>query len=249
MTRRAGWSLPRVAITAIALAVGVATACGYEGRSLDLFPSVPLAGDLGRCSAELECPMNRPFCAEGLCVECRSDGECRGNKPACLAGACVTCSGPEHCPLGSACNVAADRCAPACERVEDCTLREQLSCDVERGFCVECLDDATCVDPARPACDRPAGQCVACNDDGDCSGRQRACDPIRHQCVECLDASHCGGLVCDTERQRCAECSRDADCPGGTFCDPMGRCQPDCSGDAGAADAGRPGAACMSPRP
>jgi Cys-rich repeat protein len=217
----------------------VAGACSYDGRSLDLFPTGELSSEIARCSGAADCPTDRPFCSGGLCVECLSDAECRGNKPACLAGVCVTCSGPEHCPAGSACNVAAERCAPACRSAEDCSGAQGL-CDMTQGFCVECLEGSDCNAPDRAACERPAGQCVACNSDGDCSGMRPACDTIRHQCVECTSAEHCAGLICDSERQRCAQCSRDADCASGTRCDPMGRCQEDCSANAADAAVCRP---------
>lgn len=209
-------------VAASSAALLLAGACGYEGRSLDLFPSAALLGDIARCASAIDCPDNRSFCAEGLCVECLSDAECSGNRPACLAGVCVTCSRPEHCPAASFCNVAAQRCAPACGDAAVCS-GATATCDLEQGFCVECLTDGDCPEPGRPACDRPAGQCVACTGAEHCSGARPVCDPARHQCVEC---------------------SGEADCAGGGRCNAMRRCQRDCTADAG--DAG-----CMTrpPRP
>jgi Cys-rich repeat protein len=228
-------ALRHLLLGASASAIGVAAACGYEGRSLDLFPRRNLVGDVAPCNSALDCPDNRPYCTGGLCVECLSDAECRGNRPACLAGVCVTCTGPEHCPEGSACNVAGDRCAPVCRGDGGCAGATPR-CDDSRGFCVECVDDAECTTRERAVCDTAAGQCVACNSDDECSGRTPACDRARHQCVECTDPSYCDGLACDNER-RCVECNRDADCPGGGRCDPMGRCEGGCASDA-AEDAG-----------
>jgi hypothetical protein len=198
-------------IAASSLALVLASACGYEGRSLDLFPSVALDGDLARCTSADDCvDDNRGLCVEGLCVECRSDVECGGNKPACLAGVCVTCTGPEHCPAQSACNVAAQRCAPACGDAAACS-GPTANCDVRQGFCVECVGDSDCPEPGKPACDQPGGQCVECTRPEHCTGARARCDLTRHQCVEC---------------------SADDDCAGGGRCDAMGRCQPGCIGDA-----------------
>jgi hypothetical protein len=195
-------------IAASSLALSLASACGYEGRSLDLFPSAMVDADVSRCSSADDCPDNRGLCVEGLCIECLSDTECSGNRPACLAGVCVTCTGPEHCPDDSACNVAAQRCAPACGDAAACT-GPRPTCDVAQGFCVECVSDGDCPEPGRPACDRPGGQCVECTSAEHCTGARARCDLSRHQCVECSSAD---------------------DCAGGGPCDAMGRCQPGCMG-------------------
>ncbi len=211
MTHGVKAPLARAWVTASSLALGLASGCGYEGRSLDLFPSAALDADLTRCTSAAACPANRAFCAEGLCVECLSDAECGGNKPACLAGVCVTCSSAEHCPSDSACNVAAQRCAPRCGDAAACS-GATATCDVARGLCVECVSDGDCLAPGRPACERAAGQCVACTGDEHCSGAR---------------------VTCDRARQQCVECGRDADCANGGRCDAMGRCQQGCTGDAG----------------
>lgn len=197
-------------IAASSLALVLASACGYEGRSLDLFPSVTLDGEVSRCSSAVDClDPERGLCVEGLCIECLSDAQCRRNRPACLAGVCVTCTGPEHCPVANVCNVAAQRCAPACGDAAACS-GQTATCDVRQGFCVECVSDVDCPEPGRPACDQPAGQCVECTGAEHCTGARARCDLSRHQCVEC---------------------NAGADCADGGSCDAMGRCQPGCMSD------------------
>lgn len=229
---------------ATSLAFALASACGYEGRSLDLFADAVLEGDIARCTRDVDCFDDRPLCVEGLCVQCLSDAECSGNRPACLAGACVTCTGPEHCPAEGACNAALQRCATACgDDRPPCTGRT-ATCDFARGFCVECVSDDECPEPGRPACDIAAGQCVACTRAEHCSGALDECDLSRHECIECRVDADCGSAGRCERSGRCQPGMVEMEPPGATPCDPAGPCSPECTN--GAADAG-----CMPgpPRP
>lgn len=191
-----------VALCAL-LAGGAVVGCGYEGRSLDLFPERADPAAAARCGGPGDCPDNRPLCTAGLCVECLSDADCRAGRPACVRGVCVTCSGPEHCPEGSTCNVAAERCAPSCEQTGDCG-GATASCDLARGFCVECAESAECTRPDRPVCEPEAGRCVECIEDVECLDPARpACAPARNRCEACNRDEHCPGSSCELARGAC----------------------------------------------
>jgi hypothetical protein len=227
-------------------ALVLASACGYEGRSLDLFPTAVLDGDLARCARDNECPDKLPFCVEGLCVECVSDAECTDKNPACLAGVCVACTGPQHCPDEGACNASLQRCATACGEGLPACSGPTATCDLTRGFCVECVSDDNCLEPGRPACDLAPGQCVACTSADHCSGAADECDLTRHECIECrVDADCTNGGRCERSG-RCEPGMVEMETPPPVVgpCDPAGPCQPECT--MGVADAG-----CMPgpPRP
>ena len=90
-------------------------------------------------------------------------------------------------------------------------------CNVNTGYCVECLESAHCTDPARPACSS-AGVCVECATAGQCASIDTpAC--LNGSCSACTADAQCSRFastpVCDATEGRCTtECTDDADCAG-----------------------------------
>jgi hypothetical protein len=64
--------------------------------------------------------------------------------------------------------------------------------------CVECMQDADCMEANAPMCDSEDFECIGCRTDADCAGQE-------------------GGAFCYDDR--CAECAEDIQC------DPLEHCE------------------------
>lgn len=218
-----------VARIALLLAGGACCCNLYEGRSLDVFAEAVEPG--AECRDDLQCPRERAYCARGACVECVVDTDCREpRKPACVGNTCVECRSASDCAMNEGCNDVLSACAPACDSPSGCAGQRASRCSNELDVCVECLSDADCTEPRRPACDR-GGVCVECLGDTHCTPDRPSCRLSTRSCVECTDSSQCGdGRVCDARDARCVECSSDADCENGTCDTERRRCEAPCAG-------------------
>jgi len=102
--------------------------------------------------------------------------------------------------------------------------------------CTECVSDAECTDPGKPACVLgkcrecgPEASCGAaqacfprdakcetrCEIDGDCPGDAPICLTDSGVCVGCRTSDDCsstGAPICEPVRAQCAECASSADC-------------------------------------
>jgi Cys-rich repeat protein len=86
------------------------------------------------------------------------------------------------------CNETLGVCTAACQNDAMCTAGDIDQCDMNGGFCVECLNNNDC--PGGDVCHPDSGVCGECADDADCGGN-RVCDPTTAQCVECRDRTQC----------------------------------------------------------
>lgn len=135
---------------------------------------------------------------------------------------------------------------------DDQCIVANLHCELGAGRCVECLENADCTDPSRPACDLPHHACVecetsdscapgfacvrdghrcvkACDTVADCPTGFADCEPETHLCEQCEFRSDCesvvGAPVCDARSSACVECVSNADCVAPQKCDrAMSRC-------------------------
>lgn len=118
---------------------------------------------------------------------------------------------------------AASATAPlgSCAAEGECPLA--LHCEVPRGRCVECRDDADCGSGDRRVCDLAAGRCVECRADSDCEDRER-CELATRVCVDrCSVDRPCARGTCEQATGRCVECATDAECAPGA-CSATGTC-------------------------
>jgi hypothetical protein len=169
----------------LALLSAVASgACG-ETRTLDLFskkeaempPPAPLPS--AACGVTAMCPVERSVCLDGQCVQCAEDVDCTA-KHACVANTCVECTTDEHCPMKKVCDTVAGSCTEPCTAPESCKDMNRKVCDVERAWCVQCLQHTDC-------------------------DATHVCDPARSVCVGCVSNTDCGDSgVCDVERSECS---------------------------------------------
>ncbi len=196
-----------------------------------------------------KCVANSKSCdSGGNQVVCSADGStetqtaCPMDRPICSAGNCVQCTGKDQCPSGGDCS------DPVCnanfcdldpvDRYEPCTGGY---CD-GTGSCRQCLNDDHC--PDQDDCNtgscNASKQCIqtandpgdACNDNGghlcDGNGSCVACIPSNlNFCPDvgdCYDKT-CSGNVCDQRAKSSGSCNEN----GGIVCDGNGRCV-ECNG-------------------
>ena len=145
-------------------------------------------------------------------VACAADGDCRMARLHCdLAGdrTCVECVTDDHCStVGGAAGGAAGG----------------LRCDTKARRCVACLTPAQC--PATQTC--VAGRCIStCVEDAipaTCAAGTK-CESGLCAACETDNANPCSGTpatpYCLASPQICVACRGDADCAGGTRCDPV----------------------------
>lgn len=151
-----------VCISALALMVG---ACGTEGvpggdgGSGGLSPGGAGGGGSGgsgggaECATHVECPDERPECAEGRCQACTEDASCEG-RGFCETetGLCVECLRDEHCEGdGAEC---VDNVCIECRANEDCP-----SGLCSQGKCQPPLPCSNGECPEGFACQRTTNQC------------------------------------------------------------------------------------------
>ena len=178
-------SSPLVWLSLSLLSALVTSACG-ETRTLDLFPKkaaptpLPLPPPGAACGASAMCPAERSVCSAAQCVQCAEDSDCGGALRACVANTCVECAANEHCPMKKVCDLGIQRCTEPCTATEPCNDKNRAVCDVNRAWCVQCLQDADC--DAKHVCDTTRSECVGCMSNTDC-GDAGACDVERSECT------------------------------------------------------------------
>jgi len=99
---------------------------------------------------------------------------------------------------------------PACVPPVDCDNAcsgATPHCDVNTGYCVECLEAAHCPDPTKPACSSD-GVC-GCTVDADCGGK--SCAVLDGVCTTTTPLSV----------QTCEPCRSDSECVADHRCVPM----------------------------
>eukprot|EP01127_Copromyxa_protea_P004479 TRINITY_DN1433_c0_g1_i1.p1 TRINITY_DN1433_c0_g1~~TRINITY_DN1433_c0_g1_i1.p1 ORF type:complete len:928 (-),score=122.14 TRINITY_DN1433_c0_g1_i1:168-2951(-) len=179
--------------------------CVFDGGEKEGEP-VCRDGICTGCTSNSQCPLYRPTCgADGICFHCALAGCIGASAPNCLAetGLCVaTCTLDEHCQ---------DECNPYC--------------NLEKGCCVECLENEHCphqnwegVRTSFEVCSALTDTCVAgCLHDVDCEDSEDgpACSPTESKCVGCLYDSHCEDdedyPVCDSHQQICVASVHDGE--------------------------------------
>ena len=145
-----------------------------------------LMNTCAECVVNSDCPY-RMICAGNTC-SCTSDAQCDSPQPYCYEGRCQSCPGSttighgvcSSTIVGGTCQLREStsevyRCVE-CETASDCGgaacvdgscscmshgCADGLYCDKVTEKCVECLQDAQCMDPEAPYCG-PLGQCVQC---------------------------------------------------------------------------------------
>jgi hypothetical protein len=165
------------------------------------------AGDGSGSCPEVVCPVERPVCLAGACVECGQDGDC--TDPArgfCSGNACVDCR------TGGAAACAASG------RV----------CDPATGGCAECLETAHCKTPGKAFCANKI--CVGCVEAGAgvCKAPSGVCDPASGACVECTASATCTDAKAPfCSGNRCVGCGQAAPQTCGALVAARPVCAPD----------------------
>lgn len=143
--------------------------CG-ETKTLELFPKpqpvMPASPSGEACGEELQCPPERPVCAEDACVQCVEDRDCKGAKGTCTNHTCVECRTDEQCPRDKVCFTEVGRCTEPCSEMADCGDKGRPRCAMDRGVCVPCLVAEDC--KMDQVCDEREWRCVACAPPGNC---------------------------------------------------------------------------------
>ena len=142
-------------------------------------------------------------CPFGACQECVNDNQCPDWQPHCsksFGNVCVQCDDEFGCHPSERCNLSIGRCAPVCERDDDCGGR---LCDPILKACVPCSAHEQCLSDQNENTRRCVfGRCSECADSLDCpSGPREICN-----------------------NGRCAECEFDADCDFDQHCE-QGTCE------------------------
>ena len=218
---------------------------------------LPACGSDDTCPSPLT-PEGRCVCSDGLmptprmdtdagydCVPAEDASTADGSPDADAATDAAPDTGdaggcPMGCPPHSVCDPDAQRCVD-CLVDTDCGRDPALRSCSPMNTCVECLEDAGCIDAAASQCDMHA--CAPCADNPDCAGIMDEtgttalgiCDTsaATATCVECTatDDSACGTNVCDlltnlcTDRPKnsaglCQPCVNDTECSTGQLCVP-----------------------------
>jgi hypothetical protein len=149
-----------------------------------------------------------PICTN--CASCTSDLDCARNSTEVFCDKttylCVACRSDKDCPSTDICDPEVKKCSRLCTSNAMCAGDCLLDGGIDGGYCVECLTDSECTDPAYPRCDH---QCFQCLDDADCAASQAGpfCWTQRHRCVECLQDSDCSGVnvTCTTGQHLCRQ--------------------------------------------
>jgi hypothetical protein len=102
---------------------------------------------------------------------------------------------------------------PTCTTDAQCTGNNLPYFKTPGGYCVECLDNTSCLPDAKGGgsmnnhvCLPATNTCVACIDDTTCSGANTHCLTTNNSCVRCLNDSHCadaGTSVCNLTTHTC----------------------------------------------
>lgn len=186
-------------------------------------------------------------CLEGICIEPPSPAAWHQPQPHCS----VYCGGDAKCPAGYVCRPVAlpngveQVCVTAVTEIVECSPRTffpncQPVCPVRGGRAFP--DTAFCVTPA----DENTGYCsCSCDTVADCPAgfacrpvpvgarpdplRRGLCEPMAgYRCPDAPDEAECLSSWCVSDGPlptdvRCTtDCERDADCPAGHTCQPLG---------------------------
>jgi len=215
------------------------TCAGLDGGATPNQPACDTATGLcGACDGNVgdstfsPCPASLPNCqADGSCISCGSDSDCG------------TLDGPSSNPTPNQpfCDTVAHVCVNYCTADVDCPDPCFPHCAINKGCCVECVQNSHCPhtdtsngglawrgqDALRTVCEFNTYTCVppppnsGCAADGDCSvvGKP-ACSSTQGSCVPCLFDIHCKAPTpaCNTGRQVCVTCTSNSYCPPGQEC-------------------------------
>lgn len=189
------------------------------------------------CETNRDCYGERPFCKDGICVECLSSGDCKEGEICNERNECHlverSCSRPSDCDMGFICKDS--KCVVGCITDKDCppaTKPNNKFCNLnsQNPLCVECLTDSDCVKAGigtkcdefkvciTISCNPPCQDWEHCTNDGKCELNDGACNNDKD--CQIVDPS----TICDLSSHTCIfrpQCTIDADCDA--LC-------PDCGG-------------------
>jgi hypothetical protein len=131
---------------------------------------------------------------------------------------CSQCSEEVPCSIpGQRCHLPTNRCAPACETSDDCTVGTARTCESEGEVCLECVGTSDCCPPENEDCGRVChlGKCFQCSSDGDC-GQDEIC--VQGVCAECVHDGMCPWDEPHCSFGNCQECVDSSHCYPGETC-------------------------------
>jgi hypothetical protein len=153
--RRYGTPAPlQRSLGAVAVLVLLATTARCEPLDITLFPSAEAEGDQAPDASAPNDPSPPPDA--GAPQLCMPD-----------APACDECVARDDCDGDLRCHPATGECVAECSAAETCAGANV--CNTDFAVCVECIDDATCMDEDLDLCDTRGGRCVECVIDADCT--------------------------------------------------------------------------------
>lgn len=182
-------------VLGVLVAFGLMAGCVVEDKPVD--PELDGSVEAGDCGF---CPMDRPVCLDGICVQCTADEDtfCTNRAQLCDVEAmeCVNCLGDENCTAlrASRCNLDTNECEP-CLTNADCDGVDGLAntgnaCD--DGECVECT---------------PETESATCSGGVSCNPATRTCTETQvgslRVCEPCLADSECGSGGAPSTAHRC----------------------------------------------
>jgi peptidoglycan-associated lipoprotein len=88
------------------------------------------------CSADSDCPKDKPRCSANACVaksECDKDSDCKPDGKVCQAGVCKSCASDAECGPGGSCTAGLCRKGKTCQKDDQCADDE----DCVQGFCLK----------------------------------------------------------------------------------------------------------------
>ncbi len=141
--------------------------------------------------ADLSQDLCLPDCTDRLCGEDGCGGlcgECDGGL-LCDGGACVECLADTDCVLPAACNDGVCVGPPVCASSKDCP--DDLICDKEKGYCVQCVTDDDCPENFRCVEDQTCEEILFCASDKECKEYDKVCRLEIGECVDCLADFDC----------------------------------------------------------
>jgi hypothetical protein len=149
----------------------------------------------------------------------------------------VSCTSDQVCAPHQYCDLATSTCVNGRRSCTDDTACAPIGqhCDVAKGSCVDCLEEAHCVEPMKCT----EGECLdpsidtSCNDDTGCAPPMSVC--VGSMCVRgCATPNGLmctGGNLCNEATGHCenpAGCSIDSDCGAPAGVCEAGTCLPGC---------------------
>ena len=96
---------------------------------------------IGSCTTNTDCPLNKPICDAGVCLQCVTNEDCGGNL-ICTNNQCTSpqCTIDSNCPLGQYCT--GGNCTAGCVNALNCPTGDLC----QNGTCthVQCLSVTDC---------------------------------------------------------------------------------------------------------